>query len=117
MKFLLKKGRANWQFALTPSCGLSGKQGKLPVCHTLGPSFSSFQSVSTRPEVSCGESTAKKRRARWIFRSFLRPLRLFVVPSHFSGFDGVNLGQVSGDAVPFLAFKIGRASCRQSVCI
>src|SRR5262252_10704204 len=46
----------------------------------------------------------KKRRARRFFLIFLRPLRLFVVSLHFSGFDGVNLGQVSGDAVPFLAF-------------
>src|SRR5215468_4118475 len=40
ISLLLRKGRANWQFALTPSCGLSGRLGKLPVCPTLAPRFS-----------------------------------------------------------------------------
>src|SRR5262245_13167614 len=72
-----ENGRANWQFALTPSCGLPGKLGKLPgsagilacllrsvghcrkpsrqgclrsqvVCPTLAPRFSFFQAVATR---------------------------------------------------------------------
>jgi hypothetical protein len=45
-----EKGRANWQFALIPSCGLSGRPGKLPVCPTLPPRFSFFQGAATGME-------------------------------------------------------------------
>src|SRR5262249_48855768 len=54
---------------------------------------------------SAEETKSAKREKKTInIPPLLRVLRLFVVPLHFSGFDGVNLGQVSGDAVPFLAF-------------
>src|SRR5215475_11107676 len=42
-----EKGRANWQFALIPSCGLSGNSGKLPVCPTLAPRFSFILGAAT----------------------------------------------------------------------
>src|SRR5262245_13553604 len=54
---------------------------------------------------SAEETKSAKREKKTInIPSLILDLRLFVVPLHFSGFDGVNLRQVSGDAVPFLAF-------------
>src|SRR5215472_10075311 len=50
------------------------------------------------------EETKSAKREEDHIPSLLRVLRLFVVPLHFSGFDRVNLRQVSGDADPFLAF-------------
>src|SRR5262245_44802267 len=57
-----------------------------------------------------GEETkiAKREKNTINIPFLLRVLRPIVVPLHFSGFDGVNLRQVSGDAVPFLAFVCAR---------